>query len=107
MVDEQNRPGRQGWKPSFGLAAVWIIVYALATGAVYLVLTPLPNIVRDLAPFAMLGGVFWLPFVAGWHHRSWRIALSVVLLLSLIAIVVSIVLLIRYAVFPGGLGLGH
>jgi len=102
MVDEQNRPARQRWKPSFGLAAVWIIVYALATGAVYLVLTPLPVIVRDLASFAMLGGVFWLPFVAGWHHRSWRIVLSVVLLLSLTAIVVSIVLLIRYAGAAGG-----
>ena len=102
MVDEQNRPGRQGWKPSFGLAAVWIIVYGLATGAVYLVLTPLPVIVRDLASFAMLGGVFWLPFVAGWHHRSWRIVLSVVLLLSLTAIVVSIVLVIMYAGAAGG-----
>src|SRR5438046_1522802 len=104
MVDEQNRPGRLKWKPSFGLAVVWIIVYALATGAVYVVLTPLPTIVRDLAPFVILGGVFWLPFVAGWYHRSWRIVLSLVLLLVLTAIVVSIVLLIRYAMFPGGLG---
>ena len=102
MVDEQNRPGGQGWKPSFGLAAVWIIVYALLAEAVYVVLTPLPAIVRDLAPFAMLGGVFWLPFVAGWHHRSWRIGLAVVLLLALTASVVSIVLLIRYAGAAGG-----
>src|SRR5260221_10650574 len=102
MVNEQNRPSRQRWKPSFGLAAVWIILYALATGTVYLVLTLVPNIVRDLAPFAMLGGVFWLPFVAGWYHRSWRVSLSVVLLLSLIAIVLSIALLIRYAGAAGG-----
>src|SRR5580765_726680 len=97
MADEHIRPDRRRWKPCLGLAAVWIVAYALATGAVYLVLTPMSNFVRDLAPFAILGGVFWLPVVAGWHHRSWRMALSVVVLLSLTAIVVSAVLWIRYA----------